>query len=193
VLQAVYVGLTFGWRTWLQYRATGDTGFRLSPSSPAADRIASALMVGGAALGVAGVASTALSSSSVRPDAPKSTKAAGARRAIGFATAAGAVATTYRAQLDMGGSWRVGVDHAEHMELVERGLFRRSRNPIFASMAANALATAAVVPNAATVAGAAMLVAGVQAQVRLVEEPYLRRVHGDAYDAYCRRVPRFVG
>jgi protein-S-isoprenylcysteine O-methyltransferase Ste14 len=36
------------------------------------------------------------------------------------------------------------------------------------------------------------LVAGVQMQVRAVEEPYLRAVHGAAYDAYAARTGRFV-
>jgi protein-S-isoprenylcysteine O-methyltransferase Ste14 len=34
--------------------------------------------------------------------------------------------------------------------------------------------------------------ASVQVQVRLVEEPYLLRVHGDAYRAYAARTGRFV-
>jgi protein-S-isoprenylcysteine O-methyltransferase Ste14 len=40
-----------------------------------------------------------------------------------------------------------------------------------------------------------MLVAfviGLQIQVRLVEEPYLLRVHGDAYRRYAERTGRFV-
>ena len=36
------------------------------------------------------------------------------------------------------------------------------------------------------------LVAAVQLQVRVVEEPYLRAVHGAAYDAYAARAGRFL-
>ena len=32
---------------------------------------------------------------------------------------------------------------------------------------------------------------GVEMQVRLVEEPYLRNVHGSAYDSYCQQVNRY--
>jgi protein-S-isoprenylcysteine O-methyltransferase Ste14 len=34
--------------------------------------------------------------------------------------------------------------------------------------------------------------AGLEIQVRLVEEPYLIRVHGDAYRTYAARTGRFV-
>ena len=37
-----------------------------------------------------------------------------------------------------------------------------------------------------------LLVAAVQLQVRVVEEPYLRRVHGRVYRGYAARVGRFV-
>jgi protein-S-isoprenylcysteine O-methyltransferase Ste14 len=49
-----------------------------------------------------------------------------------------------------------------------------------------------VVPN---VLSAAMLVAfavALEIQVRLVEEPYLLRVHSDAYRRYAARTGRFV-
>lgn len=36
------------------------------------------------------------------------------------------------------------------------------------------------------------LVAAVQLQVRVVEEPYLRTVHGAAYETYAARTGRFV-
>jgi protein-S-isoprenylcysteine O-methyltransferase Ste14 len=36
-----------------------------------------------------------------------------------------------------------------------------------------------------------LLVVSTEAQVRLVEEPYLLGVHGDAYRAYAARVGRF--
>jgi protein-S-isoprenylcysteine O-methyltransferase Ste14 len=38
---------------------------------------------------------------------------------------------TVRAQLDMGESWRIGVDAGEVTALVTTGVFRNVRNPIF--------------------------------------------------------------
>jgi protein-S-isoprenylcysteine O-methyltransferase Ste14 len=37
-----------------------------------------------------------------------------------------------------------------------------------------------------------MLAAGVDVQARLVEEPYLRATHGQAYVDYARRTGRFI-
>jgi protein-S-isoprenylcysteine O-methyltransferase Ste14 len=41
-------------------------------------------------------------------------------------------------------------------------------------------------------AGLAALWLALEIQVRLVEEPYLLRTHGDAYREYAARVGRFV-
>ena len=37
-----------------------------------------------------------------------------------------------------------------------------------------------------------MLAAGLDLEVRLVEEPYLREVHGEPYLAYARATGRFL-
>lgn len=79
--------------------------------------------------------------------------------------------TTLRAQIDMGRSWRIGVDETERTDLVGGGLLTLSRNPIFASMAAFAAGTALAVPNVVTAAGASLMVAGVQLQVRRSKSP----------------------
>ena len=66
------------------------------------------------------------------------------------------------------------------------------RNPIFSCMTAIGVANAVAVPNPATVGGAAALAAGISMQVRMVEEPYLRSVHGEAYEQYLRSAGRFL-
>jgi protein-S-isoprenylcysteine O-methyltransferase Ste14 len=48
------------------------------------------------------------------------------------------------------------------------------------------------VPNVVAAATLAALVAGLETQVRLVEEPYLARVHGDRYRRYAAATGRFV-
>ena len=49
-----------------------------------------------------------------------------------------------------------------------------------------------MVPNWVAIAGFVLLVASVELQVRYVEEPHLRRLHGSEYEAYEERVGRFV-
>lgn len=180
-LQTGYVALTFGWRSWLQWRSTGETGFRLTRNAPPAARAASTLMIAGAAAGLAGVA---LVPRSPRREAPF--------RGLALLGVVAGVLGTYRAQLDMGRSWRIGVASDERTDLVTDGLFRHVRNPIFSFMTLVGLSSAVAVPNVATVTGAALLAAGVEVQARRVEEPYLQDAHGEAYSAYARMAGRFV-
>ena len=92
----------------------------------------------------------------------------------------------------MGPSWRIGVDEAERTELVTMGPFAVVRNPIFAAMLPAVLGVALLVPNAVALAGFVALFVALELQVRLVEEPYLLRAHGDRYAEYAARTGRFV-
>ena len=92
----------------------------------------------------------------------------------------------------MGPSWRIGVAESEKTGLVTSGPFALVRNPIFSAMIPAFLGLALMVPNALAIAGIAALVVAVELQVRLVEEPYLVRVHGGRYLAYASRVGRFA-
>ncbi|MFF5757489.1 methyltransferase family protein [Streptomyces longwoodensis] len=96
------------------------------------------------------------------------------------------------AQRAMGASWRVGVDQEERTALVSDGPFARVRNPIFTTMAVTGLGLTLMVPNILAFAALAALVTAVELQVRVVEEPYLRSVHGSAYTAYAATAGRFV-
>ena len=103
----------------------------------------------------------------------------------------GAVAT-FAAQLALGASWRFGVDASERTALVTSGVFGLVRNPIFTAMIVTFAGLALMVPNVVAVAGLGAIVIGVQLEVRVEEEPYLRRVHGDAYEQYTTSVGRFL-
>ena len=99
---------------------------------------------------------------------------------------------TVRAQLDMGASWRVGVDTNETTTLVTHGVFRHVRNPIFSGMVLAFVGVALLVPNIVAFVGVAMVVIGLEIHVRFVEEPYLTAAHGDRYKVYARSAGRFV-
>jgi protein-S-isoprenylcysteine O-methyltransferase Ste14 len=102
------------------------------------------------------------------------------------------IAGTSWAQAAMGSSWRIGVRQDERTELVDRGPFRWVRNPIFSFMLLTAAGLALFLPNLLSLGAFVGPALAVELQVRFAEEPYLRRTHGDSYDAYCRRVGRFV-
>lgn len=102
------------------------------------------------------------------------------------------VAGTLAGQVSMGDSWRADVDPDARTELVTSGPFRRVRNPIFSATAVTLAGLALLVPNVLAAGMLAFSVASWEVQVRLVEEPYLRRVHGADYEAYAARTGRFV-
>ncbi len=106
--------------------------------------------------------------------------------------AAAGVVGALAAQVTMGDSWRIGVDEAETTELVTRGLYRWVRNPIFSFILLSGVGLVLLVFNTYAVTAFVLTVIGIEIQVRVVEEPYLRRVHGSSYRDYCAGVGRFV-
>ena len=188
VLFAVFAALGFGWRSWEQRRRTGSTGFRgISGHLGSAEWFAGMGFV--VAIAVAFVAPVLQLLGVVTP--------LGVLHApwiqIGGIVVAivGIFATVY-AQLDMGDSWRIGVDPDETTTLVRTGVFGWVRNPIFTAMIAFGFGIALVTPNLVAIAGFLLLVATIELQVRIVEEPYLTATHGDSYRDYLAHVGRFV-
>jgi protein-S-isoprenylcysteine O-methyltransferase Ste14 len=113
-------------------------------------------------------------------------------RYAGLAIALVGIAGTLAAQSAMGVSWRPDVDPNARSPLVTTGPFRLVRNPVLGCTATTVLGLALMVPNAFAILMVAACITGWEIQVRLVEEPYLRRVHGEAYREYAARTGRFV-
>ena len=184
----LYLALAFGFRIWLQLRRTGESGFKGISGRPGSlEWFAGVLFIAAIAIGVAAPILDVMDT--IEPlDALDS---AGVR-ATGVALfLAGLIATLY-AQIAMGESWRVGVDEQERTALVTSGPFAVVRNPIYAAFLPATVGLALLVPNAVAFVGLATLFVALEIQVRLVEEPYLLRVHGDSYRQYAARVGRFV-
>lgn len=185
---ALYLGLAFGLRSIVQRRRTGSTGFKGISGAPgslewsAGVLFGVALVIGALApvLDVAGV----LGRIDIL-DGPVG-------HAAGLVLFGLGLAATLHAQLAMGESWRVGVDESERTDLVIDGPFAFVRNPIFAAMIPTSLGLTLMVPNILAVLGLVTLVLALEIQVRLVEEPYLRRAHGQDYATYAARTGRFA-
>jgi protein-S-isoprenylcysteine O-methyltransferase Ste14 len=186
VLSAVWFLTAFALRIGIQLRRTGDSGVRvdaggrLSPAWWASVGITSAIGV------VAAVPVLAALDVVAPLDVDRAIGVAGALLAT-----LGIVAT-FGAQLAMGASWRIGVDPAERTALVTTGVFAVVRNPIFSTMGLTAVGLTLMVSTVAGIAALGLLALALEAQVRVVEEPYLLDTHGAAYRAYVERVGRFV-
>lgn len=185
-IYATGLAVAFGLRTWLHRRATGSSGYRGISGPPG-----SAAWWGGVLFPVAvvldlvGLTASGFGAALVVGSHP-------AVAVLGLAVALTGVAVTLRAQGGLGASWRVGVDTGERTELVTDGPFRWVRNPVFTGMITVTAGVALMTPSIATLAAFAVLMAAVQLQVRVVEEPHLARLHGVGYAAYTARAGRFL-
>jgi protein-S-isoprenylcysteine O-methyltransferase Ste14 len=184
----LYLALAFGLRTVIQLRRTGQSGFKgVSGRPPSAEWFAGVLFV--VALLVGAAAPVLALVDTVEPIEGLDTRAAHAAGIVLFLLGLGA---TLAAQFAMGESWRIGVDESERTDLVTEGPFALARNPIFAAMLPTSVGLTLMVPSWVAFLGLAALFLALELQVRVVEEPYLRRAHGQAYADYARRVGRFV-
>ena len=188
VLWVVYGLLTIVARAALQYRRTGSSGLiGISAQPGSVEWLGGVLFALAIAAGVAAPVLDLNGTVDTYEDLDTT-----AVRVAGIVLYTVGLAATLGAQLAMGASWRVGVDESERTELVTGGPFAVVRNPIYAGMIPSLSGIALIVPNPVSFGAVVLLLVALEIQTRLVEEPYLRRVHGDAYATYAARVGRFV-
>uniref|UniRef100_UPI003F68DDBB methyltransferase family protein n=1 Tax=Paractinoplanes polyasparticus TaxID=2856853 RepID=UPI003F68DDBB len=187
-LYLIGVLTAFGLRTWLHKRRTGDTGHRHShPAAGSAAWWAQILLAVGL---LGGLAAPLLDAVGALDPVPALVHPViqGAGLVVGVLGFASIIA----AQQAMGSSWRIGVDAGERTRLVTGGVFGVVRNPIFTAMIVAVAGITAMTPTWAQIPVLLAVVAGIELQVRAVEEPYLRASHGNTYREYVEGTGRFV-
>ena len=186
VLVGVWVMLVSFMRGAIQYRRTGSSPIRLRDRPGSAQWWARLVSTIGVVLAIAApLVELAGLPPFARLDVPL-------LRWGGVVLVFLGIAITIGSQVSMGGSWRADVDPDTRLPLVTTGPFRLVRNPVFTGSAVTVVGLAFVVPNVVSLLMLVAFLAGLEIQVRLVEEPYLLRVHGEAYRAYAARTGRFV-
>lgn len=95
------------------------------------------------------------------------------------------------AQLQMGASWRIGIEEGAKPGLVTGGLYRHSRNPIYVGLLLAVTGYAALLPTVLSLVLLAGSYVGIRMQIA-AEEAYLAATYGDAFGDYAARVGRLL-
>jgi protein-S-isoprenylcysteine O-methyltransferase Ste14 len=190
VFLALFISVGFGWRMWLQRRRFGHSGLVLFRSGRWGQHLREASLFAVAVLLGVQVVAAGTAPGRVARLAPLAALGA-AGYALGLLLAFGGLALMVRAQLEMGASWRIGVDEGSRPGLVTHGLYAWTRNPIYLAMCLAFGGLLLLLPTWITLIALVGTVLGIQRQVR-EEEAYLLRTYGDEFRRYAARVGRFV-
>ena len=94
-------------------------------------------------------------------------------------------------QQQMGSSWRAIVAKSKRTELITHGLFKYSRNPVYMGTLILFFSVVILFPHILMLICFLFAYSSIELLVRFDEEPHLRKVHGEEYENYCKRVNRF--
>jgi len=179
------------WRSWLQRRRYGTWGvvhFGLGEPTQAA-------LAGGLILAfvlLAGQAfEAALHPATVHLQMRSSPQGVLILSTLGVMALVGGLALLVVAQLQMGSSWRIGIDESATTALIDTGLFRFCRNPIYLALLVVITGYVALLPTSMSLIVWAAAYLGIRLQIG-AEETYLQRTYGEAYHVYAHRVGRLL-
>ena len=91
--------------------------------------------------------------------------------------------------MQMSNSWRIGIDEQNKTDLITKGLFSISRNPIFLGMIICVAGLFLVIPNAISLCILVTTYIVIHIQIRL-EEEFLKKQHGEQYISYQSKTRR---
>ncbi len=175
-----------GVRPLLQWRRTGRFGLILLRSKSRTQNIRDALGI----LGF-GVLIWQAHEAVFRPGLVTPWIEPPALQMTGAAVLFGGLAVLIVAQLDLGNSWRIGIEEGARPGLVTGGLYRFCRHPIFLGLLAILAGYTLMLPTALSLVVLAGGFIAVRQQVA-AEEAYLARSYGADYRDYAQRVGRFL-
>ncbi len=178
-------------RPALQYARHGSSGFRLFRAGGPAQKLRDALFV----LMLAGYLAQALIGLRrprwVRPLVPEDSAVFELLQVAGATLIFVGIALFTVAQLNLGASWRIGIDETSKPGMVTSGLYRISRHPIFLGFLTVLTGFAAMLPTPLSLTMLLGAYIGFRTQAD-AEEAYMLRAYGEPYRAYARRAGRFL-
>jgi len=174
----ILFAIVFVWRPWLQRRRHGTWGVVLFKGSRAQKVRDGMLFVLPVLL---------MGQAIVAAGAPQSLPLSEAGAVLLF----GGLVLQAAAMLDLGASWRIGIEERARPGLVTGGLYRFSRNPIFLALIVVLAGYTLLLPTMLS----ALILAGACIAIRqqiAEEERYLVRTYAEQYLQYARRVGRLL-
>jgi len=94
-------------------------------------------------------------------------------------------------QFQMGDSWRIGINKNESTNLVTKGFYKYSRNPIYLGLMISFIGFFFIAPNAISLCCMVVSYPALDTKIRL-EEQYLSKIHGKNFDTYRNNVNRWI-
>ena len=191
----LYLWAAFLWRSWTVWRQTGINPFVLTRNDDAHGYVGKAFAVSIALIALVVIVNAFRAEIFAYYFAPMIWLQTPWIRGLGWVLLIVSLTWIVLAQKQMGASWRIGIPQGESTRsatsLVTTGVFSRSRNPIFLGMAISLAGFFLVLPNALSLVALVLGFVLMQIQIRL-EETYLFFQHGEAYQAYCAQVRRWL-
>ena len=187
---ALFFGLAMFWRSYLSWKRTGINPYALGNNDTVHDYVGKLFRFTLIATALI-VLAFSLSESLYNLLMPIPWLNSSLLVGIGLVLLASALVWVLIAQVQMGDSWRIGIDEKTDSPLVLHGLFGVSRNPIFLGMLVMLVGLLFTIPTAATLIVTLLGFMLIHIQVRL-EEPFLLDKYGEAYRVYQKRVRRWL-
>ena len=185
-LYLAFLVFAVGGRIALHYLATGDHGVRtVKRTASNTAKCASVLLL--ASFVATFVLSCLNATGAVQPQADLG----GSATMLGAAISLAGIALMVVSQYQMGAAWRFGVDQAERTDLVTGGLYALVRNPIYSGVFLFLIGLLVLLPHVLMLIFLATAWLSIELQVRFIEEPHLRNLHGAAYEKYAGRTGRY--
>ncbi len=187
---ALFFGLAMFWRSYVAWKRTGVNPYALGNGDTVHDYVGKLFRFTLLATALI-VLAFSLSEAMYNLLMPISWLDSSLLIGVGLALLASALIWVLVAQIQMGDSWRIGIDEKTNSPLVQHGLFGVSRNPIFLGILVMLVGLLFAIPTAATLIVTLLGFALIHIQVRL-EEPFLVDKYGEVYRVYQKRVRRWL-
>ncbi|MDC0948587.1 isoprenylcysteine carboxylmethyltransferase family protein [Gammaproteobacteria bacterium] len=186
-LLLIFIIFAIAGRVVLQYKLTGDHGIRTTNrASSKTEKVSSSLII----IAFFGVATVSVLF--VFIDFSLHLKFSVYGQFIGVILCTAGIVLTSASQIQMGKSWRIGVDSTEKTDLITHGIYSVIRNPIYSGVMVFGLGQLVLIPHLTMLLFISIGYVAIDLHVRKVEEPYLRELHGKAFTDYAITTGRYV-